>query len=268
MHQLRIAVFALLLGVSGLAGARTALYVEPNPVPIPAGQTPDSVASAIRHALEGQEWVVVDEAPGRTEATLEARGRKVRIRAEYDDRAVRFVFAGGEKLEQEQRDGHLYVDTVYMGWANDLVQILAGEFTGAGDDALPPMVGAEPATQSVARPVIRLASRAERAQGNSLWMNNPEPFLFSVTDASGAQLLPAMKRKGLFKGYVPREPLTVDPGRYTVGVTCAVQGYPYGFAKQIAVQVDAHAGLQYLVDCVGRRGPDIRPQITPIAQAQ
>lgn len=269
MQRLRPSLLVVLLAVAATASAGTVLYVEPNPVPIPAGQTPDSVAAAIKSTLKDQDWVIVDEAPGRIEAALEARGRKVRIRAEYDNASARFVFAGGEKLEQEQRDGRLYVDSVYMGWANDLTERLGAQFTPEPDDeALPPMIATEPATQSTARPVIRLVTPTERAQELSRWKDNPVAYLFSVTDVGGVELLPTLKRKGFFGDFPPREPLTVDPGRYLLGVNCWVQGYPYSYGKRFPVSLETHSGIQYVVDCVGHRGPEIRPQITPLAQGQ
>lgn len=265
---MRAIVLATLLTVASVATAGVERYNDPNPIPVPEGWSPEQVQAAIRRVLEEQDWVVVEEVTGRTHATLEARRRKVRVRADYDEKTVRFLFAGGEKLEHEMREGRLYVDSVYSGWLDDLTRYLASEFTpDADDEVLPPLIGAEPATTSTADPVIRLALRNERAQDVSYSGYNPTPYLIGLFDSSGKQLLHELKRKSFFHEYPPRPPQAVSPGAYSVRINCYGPGYPYSFSKVFDVPLTVRPGLEYVVDCLGHRPVDFRAQITPRALA-
>ena len=176
----------LLAAFSTAATARNVPLVDANPVPVPEGTSAEQVADAIVRTLADQDWEVAAQAPGQIDATLQARGRTVRIHVTYDARDVRFLYQDSTKLEYELKDGRAHIQPLYMAWINDLVVILNEKLhPGAGETLV--VVGAEPPTRSSARPIVRVATPEELTQKFSLIGWNMKADVYQIRDAAGRQ---------------------------------------------------------------------------------
>lgn len=260
MRSLYIGALALgLLCAPDAAWARRTVLVEPNPVPVSAQKTPDEVAAAIKRVLAGRGWVVTSEQPGEIGASLHIREHDARIRVLHEAGRVRFVYAGSDNLNYEEKGGQAYIHPSYLGWLEYLRQDLTADLSGV-PRAIPSAVAAEPVTHSTAPPVIRLATREERTQSFNPLLWNPVASLHSVKrEADGVEQLLAQDGKRV------SQRAEVAPGRYRVVIGCTATGYPMMLRGGFEETVDAKPGLEYLVECIGRTGPNIRPQITPRA---
>jgi hypothetical protein len=255
----------LLAAFSTAATARNVPLVDANPVPVPEGTSAEQVADAIVRTLADQDWEVAAQAPGQIDATLQARGRTVRIHVTYDARDVRFLYQDSTKLEYELKDGRPHIQPLYMAWINDLVVILNEKLhPGAGETLV--VVGAEPPTRSSARPIVRVATPEELTQKFSLIGWNMKADVYQIRDAAGTDHAAVREEGGFLKATPPRPPAQLDPGAYTLGIACRSGGGGMRLDVFFDVPLQAKAGLEYVVECVGRTGPQIRPQISPRAQ--
>ena len=133
-RPLLLAPFLLLLMAS-----RTAPLVDPPPIPLPAGISPDTVVQVIGKALSIHGWRMVKSAPGEIDAVYDPREFSVTIAVHYDAREIQVNYVTSENLKYKVRHGRPYIHSNYANWMRNLVtdihnELLMGTHEGAAVD--------------------------------------------------------------------------------------------------------------------------------------
>jgi hypothetical protein len=119
MIRTRLTCLLLLPLAFLLMGARTVPLVDPPPIAVPAGLTAKEVSKAVRTGLTQRDWVVVNEAPGKMEATLSVRKHVLRIALTYDKSNVRIAYVSSVNLLEEEKNGQKRVHKKVPQWLSN-----------------------------------------------------------------------------------------------------------------------------------------------------
>lgn len=118
--------FVLLLPmllVVGVAQARQAPLVIPDPIPVPQNLDTKQVVRAIKLAMTARTWLIASEAPGRIEAGITVRSHSARIVVEYDATQIRIQHVDSSELQEDvDREGVHVIHRNYNSWLQNLAQ--------------------------------------------------------------------------------------------------------------------------------------------------
>ena len=103
-----------------LTEARAAPLIDPQPIAIPAGVTPDRVANAIHQAFLHRGWVVAAEQPGRIEGALSRKEHTVRVAIGYDAQQITIGYVSSENMDYAQGPHGPQIHRKYLSWVKYL----------------------------------------------------------------------------------------------------------------------------------------------------
>jgi hypothetical protein len=121
MSRSRISVLLLPPLLLLLTAFRQVPLVNPDPIAVPANDTPEQVAKSIKAALLHRQWIVTADQPGEIDGTLQQNEYSVRVTANYDAQKVRIRYVDSTNLKYEKKNGVEYIHKNYPEWIRDLV---------------------------------------------------------------------------------------------------------------------------------------------------
>ncbi len=116
-----LSVFAL-FAFTGAVQARQAPLVDPPPVAIPAGLSPDKAVKDIKRALIGRGWIITAERPGEIDSSLHLRDHVAKIRVAWDAASVRIAYVDSVNLNYREKKGKKFIHPNYLGWISNIAQ--------------------------------------------------------------------------------------------------------------------------------------------------
>lgn len=112
--------FAALLVFSGVAVARTAPYVAPAPIEVPAGMSKAKVREAIIGALPQRAWIGKEVAGDELEATHDREIHSLSLRIKYDDKQVVISYHDSRNLNYGETSNGTVAHPTVMFWMRNL----------------------------------------------------------------------------------------------------------------------------------------------------
>ena len=104
------------------ASARSSDLLDPDPIAIPAGMSPEKVAQAIRSALIGRTWTVTRQEPGHIDSTLHIRSHTATIAVTYDDKQIHIAYVSSDNLKYKVKsNGKRTIHSNYNEWIANIV---------------------------------------------------------------------------------------------------------------------------------------------------
>lgn len=99
----------------------SAVLMEPQPIPVPAGLTAKDVSKAIRMGIVQRGWVVLKDENGRVDAVLNLRSHETRIAIAYDTSQVKVTYVSSQNLDYEEKKGVRRIHKNYNKWIQNVV---------------------------------------------------------------------------------------------------------------------------------------------------
>lgn len=103
-----------------LTNAQSAPLVDPSPIAIPAGMTPDQVANAVHQAFLHRGWKIAEDQPGKVEGMLSRKTHSVRVAISYDAQQVTIAYVSSENMDYAQGPHGAQIHRKYLSWVKYL----------------------------------------------------------------------------------------------------------------------------------------------------
>lgn len=110
-------------------------FVDPAPLPVPAGLDDKTVARAIRLGAAQRGWIVTRQDPGAIELTLNIRTHMAKVGVKYDTKSIEFRYLDSNNLDFEVKKGNRYIHRNYPKWVNNLMNDVAVQLALARAEA-------------------------------------------------------------------------------------------------------------------------------------
>lgn len=116
-------LLACLLGSPAAFAARAAReLVDPPPIPVSMEISQDQARRAIHLAAEKHGWVIEQESPGHSEATVVSGSHVVRVDIAYETRLITINYVDSEEMSFERRHNVRYIHPKYIKWTRTLAE--------------------------------------------------------------------------------------------------------------------------------------------------
>lgn len=110
-------VLLSLIAFSGAASAASVPLRDPSPILLPAGVDERAVVQAIKRALAGRDWQVLNDQPGRIDADINVRNKhNARIRIDYNAQDITIRYVSSINLDYSEQTGTPMIHRNYPRW--------------------------------------------------------------------------------------------------------------------------------------------------------
>jgi hypothetical protein len=133
---MRKALCSMLLVCAVIPGAALAARApqrleEPPPVPVPSELTQDQARRAIHAAVDKYGWVIDEESPGHSRATLLLREHMVQVDIAYETRLITINYLDSQHMGFEVNRNVRYIHPKYKKWTRNLATEIGVQLAAA-----------------------------------------------------------------------------------------------------------------------------------------
>ena len=95
---------------------------DPPPIPVSAALSQDQARRAIHAAAEKYGWVIDQESPGHSQATVVSGSHVVQVDIAYETRLITVNYLDSQEMSFERRRNVRYIHPKYMRWTKMLAE--------------------------------------------------------------------------------------------------------------------------------------------------
>ena len=124
-------LFCAIAPHAALAARAAQRLEEPPPVPVPSELTQDQARRAIHAAVDKYGWVIDEESPGHSRATLILREHMVQVDVAYETRLITISYLDSRNMRFEVDGNVRYIHPKYKKWTRNLANEIGTQLAEA-----------------------------------------------------------------------------------------------------------------------------------------